>query len=140
MLKTRSGEVIGDRAPPLKKFGEIISMPVARFLRVSGISRRRLYDLINENALESFLLGSRRFIIISSYEALIKRAQEAEGPLRAFGPHAPAAEQQPPEPPQRRGPGRPRKSLVPIPAAGAPRRRGRPRKHPEGMSGEPPPA
>jgi predicted DNA-binding transcriptional regulator AlpA len=48
--------------------------------RVSGISRSRIYELLDAGELESVHIGSRRLVLIDSYRRLIERQRAAAPP------------------------------------------------------------
>ena len=52
---------------------EIITATIPEFRRLSGISRSRIYELLDRGEIESVHIGARRLIIIDSYRRLIKR-------------------------------------------------------------------
>jgi hypothetical protein len=62
---------------------DYISLPLPKFLRVTGISRERCYRLLHSRDLRSFLLGSRRYIDVQSYRDLISRQQAGDRRLPA---------------------------------------------------------
>jgi hypothetical protein len=65
---------------------DIITATIPEFRRISGISRSRIYQLLDAGELESIHVGARRLVLIRSYLDLIERgrskAQEAarQGP------------------------------------------------------------
>ena len=52
---------------------EIITATIPEFRRLSGISRSRIYELLDRGEIESVHIGARRLIIIDSYRRLIER-------------------------------------------------------------------
>jgi hypothetical protein len=64
---------------------EPITATIPEFRRISGIGRSRIYELLDEGALESVHIGTRRLIMIDSYRQLLTRLQAAQqegGPRR----------------------------------------------------------
>jgi hypothetical protein len=61
-----------------------ITATIPEFRRLSGISRSRIYELLDAGELESVHLGTRRLIVIDSYRRLLVRLQMA---LTAKRPH-----------------------------------------------------
>ena len=54
--------------------------PVREFARKRGISPTKVYRWIDEGALESFLEGKRRHIVVSSYDRMVRqRIEEQRG-------------------------------------------------------------
>jgi predicted DNA-binding transcriptional regulator AlpA len=50
-----------------------ITATIPEFRRISGISRSRIYELLDAGELQSVHIGVRRLIIIQSYLDLIER-------------------------------------------------------------------
>jgi excisionase family DNA binding protein len=50
-----------------------ITATIRRFCELSGISRSRVYELLDDGSLESVYVGARRLILIDSYRKLIER-------------------------------------------------------------------
>jgi len=50
-----------------------ITVTIPEFKRISGISRSRIYELLDAGELHSVHIGVRRLIIIQSYLDLIER-------------------------------------------------------------------
>jgi hypothetical protein len=50
-----------------------ITATIPEFKRISGISRSRIYELLDAGELQSIHIGVRRLIIIQSYLDLIER-------------------------------------------------------------------
>jgi hypothetical protein len=50
-----------------------ITTTIPEFRRISGISRSRIYELLDAGELQSVHIGVRRLIIIKSYLDLIER-------------------------------------------------------------------
>jgi hypothetical protein len=50
-----------------------ITATIPEFRRISGISRSRIYELLDAGELQSVHIGVRRLIIIKSYLDLIER-------------------------------------------------------------------
>jgi excisionase family DNA binding protein len=67
-----------DDHPSLENF---LSMTVKTACTVTGFSKDAIYDLINAGEVESFLMGSRRFIDAGSLRAYI--ARRSSEPLRS---------------------------------------------------------
>jgi hypothetical protein len=49
---------------------------IPEFRRLSGISRSRIYELLDEGKIESIYIGARRLILIDSYRQLIERQRQ----------------------------------------------------------------
>jgi hypothetical protein len=64
-------------------------MAIPEFLRVAGIDRSKLYELIDEGVLSSVLIGRRRLIIVQSYFDYLRRQQkdQASGAGRIASPN-----------------------------------------------------
>ncbi len=58
---------------PLEPF--TVTVPVA--LKVSGLGRTKLYELIGQNEIESITVGSRRLVNYESLKAFLTRKGEA---------------------------------------------------------------
>lgn len=56
---------------------EPITVSVDEATRLTGLGRNRVYDLINNGSLESFKLGRRRLIRVSSIKRLLDEALAA---------------------------------------------------------------
>jgi hypothetical protein len=69
------GGLRGDAAVAPVAFGTSIPItaPISEFKRISGISRSRIYELLNSGELVSVYVGARRLIIIQSYLDFIER-------------------------------------------------------------------
>jgi hypothetical protein len=52
---------------------DIITATIPEFRRLSGISRSRIYELLDGGDLESVYIGARRLVLIDSYRRLIER-------------------------------------------------------------------
>jgi len=61
-----------------------ISVRVPAAVKLTGISRSRLFELIRDGDIESVKLGSSRLIIVSSLEDFLERLQQGYVP-RCFG-------------------------------------------------------
>jgi hypothetical protein len=59
---------------------EIITATIPEFRRLSGISRSRIYELLDAGELDSVYIGARRLVIIDSYRRLIERQRAAPIP------------------------------------------------------------
>ena len=53
-----------------------ITATIPEFKRISGISRSRIYELLDAGELQSVHIGVRRLIIIQSYLDLIARRRD----------------------------------------------------------------
>jgi predicted DNA-binding transcriptional regulator AlpA len=64
---------------------DIITATIPEFRRLSGISRSRIYELLNAGELESVCIGARRLVLIDSYRRLIERqtAAASRSPCRS---------------------------------------------------------
>jgi hypothetical protein len=60
---------------------DFLSMTVKTACAVTDFSKDALYDLINADEVESFLMGSRRYIVAASLRAYI--ARRASEPLQS---------------------------------------------------------
>lgn len=49
----------------------LITTTIRRFCELSGISRSKVYELLDEGSLESVYVGGRRLVLIASYRAFI---------------------------------------------------------------------
>ncbi len=47
-----------------------ITITIAETLRVSGLGRTKLYELIGDGTIKTFTVGRRRLVVYSSLEAL----------------------------------------------------------------------
>jgi hypothetical protein len=56
----------------------IITTTIPEFRRLSGISRSRIYELLDAGEIESVHIGARRLILIESYRRLIDRLRANE--------------------------------------------------------------
>jgi hypothetical protein len=54
----------------------IITATIPEFRRLSGISRSRIYELLDAGEIESVYIGARRLIVVDSYRGLIERQRE----------------------------------------------------------------
>jgi hypothetical protein len=71
---------------PHKPDDKPYSLPVGRpFERFGGPSRTTQYELIKAKELESFLVGSRRYILVSSWLAYCERQRQKDAANRAKG-------------------------------------------------------
>lgn len=50
-----------------------LSATIPEFRRLSGISRSRIYELLDAGELESIYVGARRLVLIDSFRRLIER-------------------------------------------------------------------
>jgi excisionase family DNA binding protein len=57
----------------------IITATIPEFRRLTGISRSRIYELLDAGEIESVHIGARRLIIVESYRRLIERQRTATG-------------------------------------------------------------
>jgi hypothetical protein len=64
---------------------EIITATLREFRRLSGISRSRIYELLDAGELDSVYIGARRLVIIDSYRRLIERQRAAPKPAAPAG-------------------------------------------------------
>jgi hypothetical protein len=53
--------------------GDVITMSIKDFMRVSGLGLTTTYRLLNENEIESRTVGRRRLIVIDSYREYLER-------------------------------------------------------------------
>jgi excisionase family DNA binding protein len=60
-----------DAGTPLD--GDLLSMTIKTAARLSGFSRDTLYDLLAAGEVQSFLMGSRRFIDAASLRSYVQR-------------------------------------------------------------------
>jgi predicted DNA-binding transcriptional regulator AlpA len=67
---------------------DIITATIPEFRRLSGISRSRIYELLDCGEIESVHIGARRLIVLASYKALIERQRaKAQKPARPSRGH-----------------------------------------------------
>jgi predicted DNA-binding transcriptional regulator AlpA len=59
---------------------DIITATIPEFRRLSGISRSRIYELLDAGELESVHIGARRLVIVDSYRQLIERQRGRQAP------------------------------------------------------------
>jgi hypothetical protein len=59
---------------------DIITATIPEFRRLSGISRSRIYELLDAGEIESIHIGARRLVLIESYRRLIERSRAAPSP------------------------------------------------------------
>jgi hypothetical protein len=52
---------------------DIITATIPEFRRLSGISRSRIYELLDAGEIDSIHIGTRRLVLIESYRRLIER-------------------------------------------------------------------
>jgi predicted DNA-binding transcriptional regulator AlpA len=64
---------------------DIITATIPEFRRISGISRSRIYELLDAGEIESVHIGARRLVLIDSYRRLIER-QRTMAPVQAAAP------------------------------------------------------
>jgi hypothetical protein len=57
---------------------DIITATIPEFRRLSGISRSRIYELLDERAIESVYIGARRLIVVDSYRKLIQQQRTSQ--------------------------------------------------------------
>jgi predicted site-specific integrase-resolvase len=64
--------------------------PIRAFARRRGLSPQTVYDWAREGLIETFLLGDRRHVVISSYEQLVERlvTEQAGRKLASPNPRA----------------------------------------------------
>src|SRR4051794_15609015 len=62
---------------------QAITAPVTEFVRLSGISRARVYEMLSAGQLESVSIGRRRLIKVDSYRKLIAGAEHIPAPQRS---------------------------------------------------------
>ena len=56
--------------------------PVREFARKRGISPTKVYRWIDSGELESFVEGHRRYIVLSSYDRLVRRRVAEQGSVK----------------------------------------------------------
>jgi len=56
----------------------VITATISRFREISGISRSRIYEMLDAGELESVHVGARRLILIDSYQRLLAKLKAAE--------------------------------------------------------------
>jgi hypothetical protein len=69
-MTRRSGPDTYEEIPQL---AQLHSMTIKTAMRVTGFSRDRLYDLLAAGEIQSFLMGSRRFIDAASLSSYVQR-------------------------------------------------------------------
>jgi len=57
---------------------EQITMPIRRFEIAANLGHQRVYDLIASGAIESVLIGQRRYIIVRSYLDYLDRLKHQQ--------------------------------------------------------------
>jgi hypothetical protein len=70
---------------------DLITATIPEFRRLSGISRTRIYELLDAGELESIHIRTRRLIIIDSYRRLVERQRGQQPPQPGPRPAAHAA-------------------------------------------------
>jgi len=60
-----------------------ITATIRRFCELTGISRSKLYQMLDAGEIASVHIGSRRLILIDSYRRLLVRLQTAQAEKRA---------------------------------------------------------
>jgi hypothetical protein len=67
--------------------------PIREFARRRGLSPQTVYDWNNRGLIETFLIGDRRHVVISSYERLVERlvTEQAGAKLSSPNPRARAS-------------------------------------------------
>jgi excisionase family DNA binding protein len=69
-----------------------ITATIPEFRRLSGISRSRIYELLDAGEIESVHIGTRRLILVDSYLKLIERQRAAKNqPGAGIDPGIPRA-------------------------------------------------
>jgi hypothetical protein len=63
-----------------------ITATIPEFRRLSGISRSRIYELLDAGEIESIHIGTRRLILMDSYKRLIERQRAAGSQPRTRTP------------------------------------------------------
>jgi hypothetical protein len=61
---------------------DTITASIAEFVRISGISRSKIYELLGNGEIHSVCIGARRLIIIQSYRDLLERTRVNTPPIR----------------------------------------------------------
>ena len=69
---------------------DIITATIPEFRRLSGISRSRIYELLDAGELESVYIGARRLVLIASYRQLIERQRVVAPPPAPSSPRSDA--------------------------------------------------
>jgi hypothetical protein len=64
---------------------DIITATIPEFRRLSGISRSRIYELLDSGDIQSVYIGARRLIVIDSYRKLIAH-HRAKAPVQVAVP------------------------------------------------------
>lgn len=64
---------------------DIITATIPEFRRLSGISRSRIYELLDAGEIESVYIGARRLVLIDSCRRLIERQRATSAPPRKPG-------------------------------------------------------
>ena len=59
---------------------DLITANIGQFMRLSGLGRSRVYELLTSGELDSVYIGSRRLILVDSYRRLIERQRTAVEP------------------------------------------------------------
>jgi hypothetical protein len=67
---------------------DLITANIGQFMRLSGLGRSRVYELLTSGELDSVYIGSRRLILVDSYRRLIERERTAGPGHRKVPPRA----------------------------------------------------
>jgi hypothetical protein len=76
----------------MRSDSDIITVTIPRFRELSGISRSRIYELLDAGELESVYVGTRRLILVDSYRQLIERQRTVPATSPASAIREPRAE------------------------------------------------
>jgi hypothetical protein len=57
-----------------------ITATISDFVKLTGVSRSKIYELLKEDELESIYIDGRRLILIDSYRRLIERRRGVAKP------------------------------------------------------------
>jgi hypothetical protein len=98
--------------------------PLREFARLRGISPTKVYQWIDSGQIESYLDGQRRYIVVASYDRLVRRLVAAQDgtKLRSSNPKVRAREAAAVAPAPAPSPKPPRGKTAPPAKAGRRRR------------------
>jgi len=66
----------------MEKLEYAYTEPVREFARKRGISPTKVYRWIDSGELESFVEGHRRYIVLASYDRLVRRRVTEQGSIK----------------------------------------------------------
>ena len=90
--------------------------PIREFARRRGLSPQTVYDWNKRRLIETFLIGKRRHVVISTYEQLVERLVTEQAGAKLVSPNPRARQYQvtaPPRDMKRTWPNEPRRKAAP---------------------------